>query len=247
MNEDTREDIMGATYCALCKHGYAELTMQDIADETDRSKATLHYHYDTKEDLLLAFLEYLYASFERRLDDLDATDPAAGFLELVDEALYPPDPDNYRELQTALLEVKAQAPYDDAYQERLAEFDALLRERFASVLAEGIDRGVFVDDADPERDASFLVTVVDGAHLRRVAAGEPIDAARRRLLEYAEKNLLADDAELPSGADRPEDSQGIPDRNEAAELSSSRPDGTERAGNAGTTESAEDVEAGVGE
>ncbi|MFQ3319213.1 MAG: AcrR family transcriptional regulator [Natronomonas sp.] len=33
MVEETRERIMEATYRALCAHGYASLTMQDIADE----------------------------------------------------------------------------------------------------------------------------------------------------------------------------------------------------------------------
>ncbi|MEF8843375.1 MAG: TetR/AcrR family transcriptional regulator [Haloarculaceae archaeon] len=63
---DSRERIMRATYCALCKHDYASLTTQDIADESDLSKAALHYHYDSKADLLRAFLEYLLDSFRER-------------------------------------------------------------------------------------------------------------------------------------------------------------------------------------
>ncbi|HET7323460.1 MAG TPA: helix-turn-helix domain-containing protein, partial [Halococcus sp.] len=64
---DTTDELMHATYRALCKHGYANLTMQDIADESTKSKAALHYHYDTKQDLLLAFLSFLYERFEERL------------------------------------------------------------------------------------------------------------------------------------------------------------------------------------
>jgi AcrR family transcriptional regulator len=37
VTDDTCEAIMSATYRALCAHGYADLTMQDIADETDKS------------------------------------------------------------------------------------------------------------------------------------------------------------------------------------------------------------------
>ncbi|GAA0475047.1 hypothetical protein GCM10008985_34420 [Halococcus dombrowskii] len=57
--DETIEEIMDATYRALCKHGYAALRMQDIADETTKSKAALHYHYDSKHDLLLSFLDYI--------------------------------------------------------------------------------------------------------------------------------------------------------------------------------------------
>ncbi|PSQ42055.1 TetR family transcriptional regulator, partial [Halobacteriales archaeon QS_9_68_42] len=56
MPEETRERITNATYRALCDHGYAALTMQDIADECDCSKSLLHYHFDTKEDLLVELL-----------------------------------------------------------------------------------------------------------------------------------------------------------------------------------------------
>ena len=40
---DTPEEVMEATCRALCEHGYADLTMQDVADESDKSTAALHY------------------------------------------------------------------------------------------------------------------------------------------------------------------------------------------------------------
>jgi len=67
MAEETRDRLMDATYRALCEHGYAALTMQDIADEGDCSKSLLHYHYDTKEELLVALLAYLLERFEARV------------------------------------------------------------------------------------------------------------------------------------------------------------------------------------
>ena len=41
---DSTDDIMSATFRALSKHGYASLSMQDIADEFDKSRSLLHYH-----------------------------------------------------------------------------------------------------------------------------------------------------------------------------------------------------------
>jgi len=41
--------------------------MQDIADECSKSKSLLHYHYDTKEDLLVAFLDHVISDSERRI------------------------------------------------------------------------------------------------------------------------------------------------------------------------------------
>ena len=67
MNEETREAVMAATHRALCTHGFADLTTQRIADEWGKSKAALHYHYDTKEELLRTFLDHLLAKFESQI------------------------------------------------------------------------------------------------------------------------------------------------------------------------------------
>jgi AcrR family transcriptional regulator len=37
----------------------------------------LHYHYDTREDLLLAFVDNLVGWIDARLDETDTTDPRA--------------------------------------------------------------------------------------------------------------------------------------------------------------------------
>lgn len=49
------EEIMEATYRALREHGYADLTIKRIAAEYGKSTAAVHYHYDTKEELLRRF------------------------------------------------------------------------------------------------------------------------------------------------------------------------------------------------
>ena len=52
---DAQEEIMSATYEALCEHGYAALTVERIASELGKSTAAIHYHYETKDELLVAF------------------------------------------------------------------------------------------------------------------------------------------------------------------------------------------------
>jgi len=62
------EEIMEATYRALLRHGYADLSISRIADELDKSKAAIYYHYDTKDDLLVAFLEFAVDRFEETIE-----------------------------------------------------------------------------------------------------------------------------------------------------------------------------------
>jgi AcrR family transcriptional regulator len=184
---DPRERIMRATYCALCAHGYASLTMQDIADESDLSKAALHYHFDSKADLLRSFLEHLLDSFrERAAESTAETDPFERVRSLVGLLFEPPGGDADAEFRTAVLEMKAQAPYEPPIRERLVAFDEFLRDEVADGLREAREAGLVRGDVDPEAVAEFVVTVSNGAHTRRVALGRTTDCAETHLLTYLE-------------------------------------------------------------
>jgi AcrR family transcriptional regulator len=194
VTDDTCEAIMSATYRALCAHGYADLTMQDIADETDKSKAALHYHYDSKQELLLAFLDHLYDEFTARVRDLGGEDPATQLEAFVDDVLTPTDSgvDERVAFRTALLELKAQAPYDKGVRHRLRRFDEFIHGRVSELVAAGVESGAF-RDVDPDDTARFIVTALDGAQTKQVAVGQDIDCTRRMLHAYIETHLVAHD------------------------------------------------------
>ena len=192
---DAREEIMDATYRALCAHGYADLTMQDIADETELSKAALHYHYDSKQELLESFLDFLYDGFTERVTAPDG-DPAPERLRaLIDAVLSPPveNRDERVAFKTALLELKAQAPYDEGVRERLERFDEYLHGEFRTVLTDGIETGTIRASVDPDDAARFLVTTLDGAGSKQVAVGQDPDCTRRMLSDYVDGTLAADE------------------------------------------------------
>jgi AcrR family transcriptional regulator len=191
---DPADDIMTATYRALCTHGYADLTMQDIADESSKSKAALHYHYDSKHDLLCAFLEYLYDRFVERTSDPAGADPAAQLRSLVQTVLDKPE-DDREAFETAVLEIRAQAPYEPGFRERLTRFDDYLAGEFERLLEAGIDDGVVDPTVDPADTATFLVTMLTGAATERVTAGRSVECTRRMLAEYVESHLLTDATE----------------------------------------------------
>ncbi len=195
MSPDTTEEIMVATYRALCEHGYADLTMQDIADESDKSKAALHYHYDSKQALLEAFQEFIFERFFERVEAADdSTDhPAARLGAVLDAALSPPDADGLRDIQTALLEFRAQAPYVPAYRERLAESDARFRSLIEDILAAGVESGVFDADIEPAETAGFVATTLAGHQLRQVSLGQSPSETRRLLRRHVESSLVVDE------------------------------------------------------
>ncbi|WP_336136556.1 TetR/AcrR family transcriptional regulator [Natronomonas amylolytica] len=171
MVEETRERIMEATYRTLCEHGYASLTMQDIADECDCSKSLLHYHFDTKEDLLVALLAHLLERFEERAETEDA-DPRDQLVDLVEGFLFGTERtrEEHRAFHTALLELRAQAPHNETFHDQLAENDAQVHATVAAVIERGIDAGRF-RNVDASRTAAHLLAAVQGARIRWVTLG----------------------------------------------------------------------------
>jgi AcrR family transcriptional regulator len=190
MENDPATEILAATHRAICQHGYANLTIEAIAEEADRSKASIHYYYASKETLVIEFLDYLYERYTARLPSTDRGTPRDQLFAHLETVRTTEDAASGQEIQTALLELRAQAPYNDAIQTRLSEFDAVLFERLRGIIATGVEMGEFTATVEPAVAAEFLVTVITGAQTRRVATEESAEQLDEVLTRYVESYLL---------------------------------------------------------
>jgi AcrR family transcriptional regulator len=191
---DTHDAIMRATYHALCKHGYANLTMQDIADEFDKSRSLLHYHFDTKEELLLAFLDNLIGWIGARLSESDTEEPLERLEEYVDKFVVDPEQDGRETFALALLELRLQAVHNDAFREKLAAHYRGNVEAVAEIIEDGIEAGVF-RETDPYATGEMIYTALVGARMYQVTLGGE-DASRRMrdaLAAFVVEDLLVED------------------------------------------------------
>jgi AcrR family transcriptional regulator len=179
MDSDTKRGIIEATGRALCAHGYADLTMQRIAERSSLTTAAIHYHFDTKDDLLDAFLDDLLDRFEDRLA-CDARDPRERLATVLDAVFAPPSDDGAGadDLPVALMELKAQAPYHERFRGRFRALDDVMRGVVRETVADGVEAGHFAE-ADPDAVARLVVTAINGAHVRTVALGEGSAPTRR--------------------------------------------------------------------
>ena len=184
METETTDAIIRATGRSLCEHGYADLTMQRIAEASSVTTAAIHYHFDTKEELLNAFLDDLIDRFEREAV-AETSDPREQ-LAVVLDAVFAADPDD--EFPVALMELKAQAPYHETYRQRFIELDERLRSIIETAVERGIDAGHFEASA-PATVARFVTTVINGGHVRTVALGEAPDETRRVVEGYLDGEL----------------------------------------------------------
>jgi len=190
-SEETRDAIMRATYRALCEHGYADLSTQDIADELDKSRSLLHYHYDTREDLLLAFVDNLVGWIGDRLEETDTTDPRARLMEYVDRFMIDPEDDQHRRFITALFELRIQAIHNERFRETLAEHYRGNVAAAATIIEDGVEAGVF-RPVDPYDTAETIYMAIEGARMYQVVLGAE-GAARRMqtaLVEYVVSDLV---------------------------------------------------------
>jgi len=188
---DADEEIMRATYRVLQEHGYANLTIERIADEYGKSTAAVHYHYDTKDDLLVAFLDFILEQFADTIHEVETTDPEQRLNLLLDKLLVAPE--THHDLLIAVLEMRSQAPYKESFEQRFQQNDEYVRYMLKTVMDQGIQKGVF-SDVDTEQAAQALMTIVDGARARTVVLDESdtLEAARRTADEYV-NTVLKDD------------------------------------------------------
>ncbi len=174
MGEDDPEAvIMDATYRAVCAHGFADVTMQDIADECELSKSSLHYHYDTKEDLLVAFLEQLVDEFEADLERLRSSDapPADRLREYLHWFAVGTDETDRASLHLALLELRSQAPHNPRFRDPFRRSTTVGQRAFAEIIIDGQRQGEFDPDVDPDALAQLCYVAMDGARARQVTLG----------------------------------------------------------------------------
>lgn len=193
MHDDPATDLLGAAYRALCRHGYADLTLRDVAAEATRSKASIHYHYDDRDSLFAALLDHLYDEYTDRLDAASGETPLEHVRALLDASVADGHPDRDRDFGVAMLEVSAQAPYDPAVRAQLARFEDALADRLRAAVADGVEAGHFARSVDPDAAAGALVTAAAGVHARSSATDRSRERLTEATLAYAETRLTAGD------------------------------------------------------
>ncbi len=189
ISSETRKNIMKATSRAIRKHGYAELTMDNIADEYDKCKSNLHYHYGTKENLMVDFISYLLEGFEKKIvPDID--DPEEKLTVLIDRMLFGINGEEIPEkFHAVLMEMRSQAPYDKKYREKITQNDTFIHDKVSEIIEEGIENGDF-REVDPDEIATLILSTIDGGRVRQISTDRDVAEKARESLKHLVESLL---------------------------------------------------------
>lgn len=67
-------EVVDAAARVFYRKGYADATVQDVADELGILKGSLYHYIDTKEDLLYRLFEEVHADVEQIREEVAAAD-----------------------------------------------------------------------------------------------------------------------------------------------------------------------------
>lgn len=186
------EKILEAAERCIGRKGFQGATMQDIADEAGVSKALVHYHFQSKEQLLLEVQAQAYRRVAQVVVELAASGPpslAASF-----EAL-----DRSWEMMVAFreqipfsLELWSQATRRPELQERLDRFN----EEMVALIRHGLRTTAGAEEKDlpipAHRLARLLFPLLTGLMLHSYFCKDrqAVDTAYRDFRTLLERALL---------------------------------------------------------
>ena len=174
-----RQEILEATCEILSKRGFAATRIADVARLLDISTGLVHYHFATKDELLVEAFRYAAEAELRALRDLAAVDlPPRERLETVIAEFFPRG--EFRSWRL-WIEGWGEALRSDRFRVMSRELD----EAWIGILTDTISEGVASGDftcADPRGSAWRLSCLIEGLAIQQVAHGGTIDGTEMRLL-----------------------------------------------------------------
>jgi len=144
MMHNTHDRILQEAARLFCEKGYSASSMEDIADAMGLKKGSLYHHISSKEQILFEimdrFSETLHGPINALLDnaEMSSADKMRHAIKVHLSSL----DTNYFEVTVFLLEYRA---LGDENRQRVLEGRAKYETAFRRLVAEGIERGEFMD------------------------------------------------------------------------------------------------------
>jgi AcrR family transcriptional regulator len=163
--KDRRETMIRAAYKVMARDGVHRVPLHQIATEAGVSKGLLIYHFQTKDGLVLASLEWVLEATEARIRRrlAESEDPSAAISNVIDAIWV--DPEANRDFFRFYLdgvEHQARSPEFDEFADKGRSIMNLF---YRELIVAGVDRGVLRVE-DPTVAAIQMRAVVEGMFLQ---------------------------------------------------------------------------------
>ena len=192
--EMRRRSILGAAEKVFEAHGYAEATIKQVAIEAGIAKGSVYNYFQSKQDLFHQVLIQAFAEDEAQMDrlvalELPSSAKLTGFLDRSFSRL-----EHCKRVGGLVLESWAKAAQQDDRGQMSETFHQMYRrwrDRIAAIIDEGIRRGEFLCDIQPQPAASLVMALLDGLTVHAIlSVGVEIDDRLRAELRKGLKRAL---------------------------------------------------------
>jgi AcrR family transcriptional regulator len=167
---EKRQRIVKAAARVFARRGFSNASMAEIAAEAGVGKGTLYEYVSSKNDLFFAVFEWVAeTSWTRARIGVDALGaPASERLRALGRSLVEQwsDMDEYFGLVMEFWSASSSSELRDRFTEMFREIYSGFRTIVTGLIREGMERGEFRSDADPEAVAAALVGTWDALILQ---------------------------------------------------------------------------------
>ena len=180
--EERRTEILETTCEVVIERGFAGTRISDVAKRLDVSSSLIHYHFDSKEQLLAeAFAHYARKDLAELEAEVYAAPTALGQL---DHAIHNSVPEGSDDLEWMLwIDGWGEALRNPMMRKISQELDEQSAELLERVIDGGVRSGEFVCP-DPRGAAMRLTALIDGLAVQFAAHDGMID--RGKLIEHVQ-------------------------------------------------------------
>jgi len=177
---DTKESLLQAALKVFTANGYHGSSVADIAKEAKVSKALFYHYFDSKNDLLVIFARQRLEEWSPLVENLETIqDPKERIVFLIDFVLSELETrsDWLRFLYMLYLSTEGINAIQEAMKKYKKQFDRL----FAAEHQLYKDLGY----ADPDDEATFLRSVLQGISLEYLLSGKsyPLNTMKKKIIK----------------------------------------------------------------
>jgi AcrR family transcriptional regulator len=170
-SEDRRADLVRAAYRVMARDGVHRVPLHEIAAEAGVSKGLLIYHFQTKDGLVLAALEWVLETTEARIRERlgDSTEPAEAISTVIDAVWVGPEANrDFFRFYLDGVEHQTRSPEFDEFADRAA---SIMNSFFREVIVAGVEAGALRVE-DPTAGAIQMRAVIEGTFLQWVQTND---------------------------------------------------------------------------
>ncbi len=168
MGDTRRRQILEGLLKAVAQHGLSDCNMTEVAQAAGVSRGILHYYFKNKHEMIGALVEHLkdsnLMSFRSEVDQYQ--DPAE---QLRASLWYPVQAfgkSGGAPLAKVWIEFWGLAANHPEVHSFILQVQQSLRAHYRDIIKRGIETGVFLADADPDRVAALILASLEGTMLQ---------------------------------------------------------------------------------